>query len=100
MQISSATTTIPFTFNRVSSQSFSFADETEGSSSMDKAVLNMDATQFTALVADAKSMPEVRDDVVDSFKTRISNGEYPSAHVMSGLTDVLSGVIAQRANED
>ncbi len=100
MHISSQATSIPFTFNRVTSQSYSFVHETDDAAASDSAVLNIDPSQFTSLVDAAKSTPEVRSDLVDSFKARISSGEYPSAGVVSGLTDVLSGVLAQRASQD
>jgi hypothetical protein len=48
-------------------------------------------------VNEARSYPEVRSQVVDSFKSRIQSGNYPSQDVISGLSRVLGGVVAQNS---
>ena len=63
----------------------------------DEAVLNVSAGSFSSLVQQAGSMPEVRSEVVDAYKSRIAAGQYPSPETISGLVDVIGGSIVQLA---
>jgi hypothetical protein len=60
-------------------------------------VINFSPDTFSSLVQEANQMPEVRSEVVDSFKARIQSGEYPSQDVIEGLTDLIGGSIVQQA---
>jgi hypothetical protein len=55
----------------------------------------MSADSFSNLVAEAKATPEVRSDVVDSFKAQIQSGHYPSQDVVAGLARAIGGVVGQ-----
>ncbi len=97
MQISSVTTTqlispLAKTTNSPSSANVS------SSSSSDEAVINFSPDSFSSLVSEAGQMPEVRNDVVDSFKSRIASGQYPTQATIAGLTNILGGSILQQAN--
>jgi anti-sigma28 factor (negative regulator of flagellin synthesis) len=70
------------------------------SSDQDQAVISPSADLFSSLVSQANQMPEVRSDLVASFKSRIAAGDYPEQSVISGLTDVLGGSILQAAQAD
>jgi anti-sigma28 factor (negative regulator of flagellin synthesis) len=56
------------------------------------------ATSFSGLVQQAGQMPEVRSEVVDSFKSRIQAGQYPTPDTMDNLTDVIGNGIVQMAD--
>jgi len=56
------------------------------------------ASSFTNLVKQASQMPEVRSDVVDSFKSRIQAGQYPDSETVDNLTDVIGSSIVKMAN--
>jgi hypothetical protein len=58
---------------------------------IDRALLHVSAESFTNLVNTAKAYPEVRSDLVSSFKSQVANGSYPSEETVSGLTRLLSG---------
>lgn len=58
---------------------------------MDRALLHVSAKSFTDLVKSASAYPDVRPDVVSSFKAQVASGNYPSEDTMSGLAGVLSG---------
>ncbi len=66
----------------------------------DQAVMNVSADSFSSLVKAANAFPEVRSDVVDSFKARIQSGAYPTQDDVSGLADVIGSHIVQAANSD
>jgi anti-sigma28 factor (negative regulator of flagellin synthesis) len=68
-----------------------------GKAATDQAVINFSPDTFSSLVQEANQMPEVRSEVVDSFKARIQSGEYPSQDVIEGLTDLIGGSIVQQA---
>ena len=65
--------------------------------SSDAAEINFSADTFSSLVQEAGSQPEVRSEVVDSFKARIQSGHYPAQDVIAGLTKLLGGGIMQAA---
>ncbi len=44
-------------------------------------------------------MPDVRSELVDSFKSRIQSGQYPSSETMDALTDVIGNGIVKMASE-
>ena len=64
----------------------------------DQAVLHVSLDTFSGLVQQAGAMPEVRGEVVDSFKARIQSGEYPSPETVAGLVDVIGGGIVKLAS--
>lgn len=53
---------------------------------------------FSGLVKQAGAEPEVRPDVVESFKARISSGSYPPADVVEGLTHLIGASVMQLAS--
>lgn len=55
----------------------------------DQVSMSLSADTFSGLVNEAGQMPEVRGEVVDSFKARIQSGEYPSSQTLDGLADVI-----------
>jgi hypothetical protein len=56
------------------------------------------ADSFSGLVQQAGQMPEVRGEVVDSFKARIQAGQYPTPDAIDNLTDVIGSSIVQMAD--
>ena len=64
----------------------------------DEAVMNNSADSFSGLVKQAGQFPEVRTDLVESFRARIQAGQYPSEDTMDNLTDVLGPSILKMAN--
>jgi len=97
MQISSVTTSQLVSPLAKTSNSSSAANVSSSSSS-DEAVINFSPDSFSSLVSAAGQMPEVRNDVVESFKSRIAAGQYPSQATIAGLTNVIGGSILQQAN--
>jgi len=65
--------------------------------SADQAVTNFPASSFSSLVSEASQMPDVRADLVESFKARIQSGQYPDQNTISGLADVIGGSIVKAA---
>jgi Anti-sigma-28 factor, FlgM len=63
----------------------------------DSAVINFPGNSFSGLVKEASAMPEVRSDLVDSFKARIQSGQYPNQNDIAGLADAIGGSIVQQA---
>ncbi len=63
--------------------------------STDTAVINFSASSFSGLVKQASQMPEVRSEVVDSFKSRIQSGQYPTEETMDHLVDTLGASIVK-----
>jgi anti-sigma28 factor (negative regulator of flagellin synthesis) len=95
MQISSVSTTSLIPVQRsASSQSTG-----QTTSSTDSAEINFSADTFSSLVKDASNEPDVRTDLVNSFKSRIHSGHYPAQDVIAGLTKLLGGGIANAARE-
>jgi anti-sigma28 factor (negative regulator of flagellin synthesis) len=92
MQISSVSTSTFIPVQKSTSNSSSV-----GRADSDQAVLNLSPDTFSSLVQEAGSTPEVRSDVVASFKARIQNGSYPSPDVVAGLANVIGGSIVARA---
>jgi hypothetical protein len=66
-------------------------------SASDQAVLNQSADSFTSLVVQANSMPQVRSEVVDAYRSRIQAGQYPTPETISGLVDVIGGSVVHLA---
>jgi len=89
--------------NITSSTSFSVAKtasspaENLAPAPSDQAVLNFSADSFSSLVKEASQMPDVRSELVDSFKSRIHSGHYPSQDIVDGLTRLIGGGIVQAA---
>jgi hypothetical protein len=89
MQINSATTTLSFA--PISGAQSTSAATATSSTNSDQAVLNMSSTTFARLVQDAKSYPEVRNEVVAAYQSQVASGHYPPPDVISGLASLLSG---------
>ncbi len=68
-----------------------------GKPATDEAVINFSPDSFSSLVSEAGRMPEVRNELVDAFKSRIQSGEYPSSETISNLTNVIGGSVLQLA---
>ncbi len=63
----------------------------------DQAVINFSPVSFSGLVKEAAQMPEVRSDLVESFKAKIQSGQYPTEDTISGLVDKIGGSIVRQA---
>jgi len=68
-----------------------------GKPATDAADIQFSADSFSSLVNEAKQIPDVRSELVDSFKARIQSGAYPSQEDLSNLTDVIGGHVLQLA---
>ena len=93
MQITGVSTPIPFPMEKKNSSPV-------GKPATDQAVINFSASSFSSLVQEAGQYPEVRSELVDSFKARIQSGAYPSQEDISGLTNVIGGSVLQMAKSD
>ena len=93
MQISGITTSTTIPVQRTATSS------SEVNSASDQAVLNTSADSFSSLVKAASQMPEVRSDVVETYKSRIKAGHYPSEDIIAGLTRLIGGGIMQSAKK-
>jgi anti-sigma28 factor (negative regulator of flagellin synthesis) len=56
------------------------------------------ADSFSGLVQQAGQMPDVRSELVDSFKSRIQAGEYPTPETIDNLTDAIGSSIVRMAD--
>jgi hypothetical protein len=68
-----------------------------GKPATDAAEIQYSADSFSSLVQQANQIPEVRSDVVDSFRARIQSGTYPSEADIANLTDTIGGHVLQLA---
>ena len=93
MQITGVSTSIPFSMEKTNSSPV-------GKPATDEAVLNFSADSFSSLVQEAGQYPDVRSELVDSFKARIQSGAYPSQDDIAGLTNVIGGTVLQLAKSD
>jgi len=75
----------------------SSAFETQSS---DQAMMNIDPDTFSSFVKEAGAEPEVRQDVVDSFKAKIASGDYPPQETVDGLANSIGGGVYQLAAKD
>ncbi len=64
----------------------------------DQAVINFSPVSFSGLVREASQMPEVRSDLVESFRAKIQSGQYPTDETLSGLVDTIGASIVRQAN--
>jgi len=71
-----------------------------GKPAVDQAVINFSPSSFSNLVQEAGQFPDVRSELVESFKARIQSGAYPSQEDISGLTNILGGHILQLAQSE
>jgi hypothetical protein len=55
----------------------------------DQVSMSLSANTFSSLVSDAGQMPDVRNEVVDAYKSRVQSGEYPSSETLDGLADLM-----------
>ena len=67
-------------------------------SSDDQAVISTSGDNFTSLVSAAQQIPDVRTDLVESFKSRIAAGEYPTAGTNDALVSALGSHIVKLAS--
>ncbi len=65
----------------------------------DTFAMNMSPETFSNLVKQAMEMPDVRQNLVDAYKARVSSGHYPDAVTLDGLTRVMSEICARQAAE-
>jgi len=63
----------------------------------DQVSMSLSPDTYSSLVTAASQMPEVRGDVVDSFKARIQSGEYPTSENLDDLVDRMGGTWAANA---
>jgi anti-sigma28 factor (negative regulator of flagellin synthesis) len=63
----------------------------------DQVAMSLSADTFSSLVQEAGQMPDVRSDLVDSFKSRIQSGTYPSQETVDGLADRMGATWSQSA---
>ncbi|MEI9998743.1 MAG: flagellar biosynthesis anti-sigma factor FlgM [Verrucomicrobiota bacterium] len=92
MQISSATTPYLYSVPAETGSGGSAPTPAEGS---DRAELNISSDTFSSFVEQAKSYPEVRSDVVNSFKSQIQNGHYPPQDIVEGLLHLVGSTVLQ-----
>lgn len=78
--------------------STSYPATSSASEAVDTADLSTSASAFSNYVKQASNMPEVRSEVVDSYKARIQAGHYPSADAVAGLTRLIGGPIMSMVN--
>jgi hypothetical protein len=57
----------------------------------DQVAMSLSPHTFSSLVQEASQMPDVRSDLVDSFKARIQAGTYPTPEALDGVIDRLTG---------
>jgi anti-sigma28 factor (negative regulator of flagellin synthesis) len=63
----------------------------------DQVAMSLSADTFSSLVQEAGQMPDVRSDLVDSFKARIQAGTYPTQATLDGVIDRMGGTWASQA---
>ncbi len=63
----------------------------------DQVSMSLSPDTYSSLVSEAGQMPEVRSEVVDSFKSRIQSGDYPTQDTLDGLVDRMGGTWAANA---
>jgi hypothetical protein len=87
MQVNSSTS-VPLTFVTTSDRATSVSASTQKS---EQPVVQINSPTFSSLVEEAKSYPEVRNEVVAAYQSQIASGQYPPVDVISGLADLLTG---------
>lgn len=58
----------------------------------DRVELSKEAESIMSYVQQVKEMPEVRSEVVESFKSRIRDGNYPPPAIIEGLMYLMGSV--------
>jgi hypothetical protein len=66
-------------------------------SANDQVAMSLSPDTFSSLVSDASSMPEVRGEVVDAYKSQVQAGNYPTQETLDGLVDLMGGTWARSA---
>jgi anti-sigma28 factor (negative regulator of flagellin synthesis) len=66
----------------------------------DQVTMSLSAETFSSLVQEASQMPDVRSDLVDSFKSRIQAGTYPTQATLDGVIDRMGGTWSAQADAD
>ena len=64
----------------------------------DQLAMSLSPDTFAGLVRDAGSMPEVRSDLVDAYKSQVRTGNYPTEDDLDGLIDLMGGTWASQAS--
>jgi hypothetical protein len=63
----------------------------------DRLAMSLSADTFSSLVREAGRMPEVRSNVIGSFKSRIQAGSYPTDSTLDRLANLMGGAWARQA---
>jgi len=93
MQISGISSSPSFPVQRTSTPQ----NGTTAQPPTDQAFISSSGDLFSSLVKQAGQMPEVRTDLVESFKSRIAAGQYPTQHDVDNLVDVIGGGVLKLA---
>jgi hypothetical protein len=94
MQINGVTTSSAIPMVKTTS----YPAETPASEATDSAALSSSASSFSSYVNEASQQPEVRGELVDSYRSRIQAGHYPSQEAIAGLTKLIGGPIMSLVN--
>lgn len=62
--------------------------------STDSVAFSDDGLRFQRFLDKARAEPDVREDVVASFRERIANGSYPPPSITDGLTRLIGAAFA------
>lgn len=95
MQISGLSSSSTYSIQRTSTPQNGAAAEQPAAA--DQAFISSSGDLFSSLVKQAGQMPEVRSDVVDSFKARIAAGQYPTQEHIDNLVDAIGGGVLKLA---
>ena len=98
MQISSFSLTSPSVSAIKASNTTSAPATASATTEQSETSFTNSADSFSNLVAQASQTPDVRSDLVDSFKSRIASGQYPTSDTIDSLTDTLGSSIFQLAD--
>ncbi len=63
----------------------------------DQVAMSLSADTFSSLVQEAGQMPDVRGELVASYKARIQSGTYPTQETLDGLVDRMGSAWASQA---
>ncbi len=65
----------------------------------DQVSMSLSPETFSDLVSTASSMPEVRGELVDAYKSQIKSGHYPAQDVIEGLIKLMGGAWSKAAQD-
>lgn len=66
----------------------------------DQVSMSLSPETFSSLVSDASSMPEVRSELVDAYKSQVTAGHYPTQDTLDSLVDLMGGTWAKSARAE